>query len=286
MAQLPEDMDPQDVTLAARRVLLDALEALGPHRSAAVLVGAQAVYLHAGAVELGVAAYTSDGDLGLDPAAVPAEPLIEEVMRAALFTREHPNRDAQPGIWYKHQTIKGRDVAIEVDLLIPTELAPGTRRGVHLPPHDRQATHRVAGLGLAMEDNAIRPIESLEPLLDTRTFKIAVAGVNALLVSKAYKLGERVNDPKQARRLVAKDASDVIGLMISSNAYDIAAAFERLLAVERVSSTTRQGLAYLRQLFGTPAAPGVTLAIRSLAGVKDPDEIEALAPAYMALMPE
>ena len=32
----------------ARRVLLDALEALGEHREATILVGAQAIYLHAG----------------------------------------------------------------------------------------------------------------------------------------------------------------------------------------------------------------------------------------------
>ena len=38
--------DPEFV--AARRVLLDALEALGAHRKAVVLVGAQAIYLHVG----------------------------------------------------------------------------------------------------------------------------------------------------------------------------------------------------------------------------------------------
>jgi len=32
----------------ARRVLLDALEALGEHRDPTILVGAQAIYLHTG----------------------------------------------------------------------------------------------------------------------------------------------------------------------------------------------------------------------------------------------
>jgi hypothetical protein len=50
-------MDPMNASrpveyLLARRVLLDALDTLGPHRDAVVLVGAQAVYLH-----------TGDGDL-------------------------------------------------------------------------------------------------------------------------------------------------------------------------------------------------------------------------------
>lgn len=38
---------PQEYVLA-RRVLLDALDALGPQIEAVVLVGAQAVYLHTG----------------------------------------------------------------------------------------------------------------------------------------------------------------------------------------------------------------------------------------------
>ena len=37
---------PDPVYVLARRVLLDALQALGEQRSAVVLVGAQAIYLH------------------------------------------------------------------------------------------------------------------------------------------------------------------------------------------------------------------------------------------------
>ena len=51
----------------ARRVLLDALDALGPHRDAIVLVGAHAVYLRVGAADLAVAPFTTDGDLAIDP---------------------------------------------------------------------------------------------------------------------------------------------------------------------------------------------------------------------------
>ena len=39
----------------ARRVLLDALEALGEHRGTTILVGAQAIYRHTGAAGLVVA---------------------------------------------------------------------------------------------------------------------------------------------------------------------------------------------------------------------------------------
>ena len=43
----------------ARTVLLDALEALGEHREALVLVGAQAIYLRVGEADL--KAYSSTG---------------------------------------------------------------------------------------------------------------------------------------------------------------------------------------------------------------------------------
>lgn len=42
----PGVVDP--LYVLARRVLLDALEALRPHKNALILVGAQAVYLHTG----------------------------------------------------------------------------------------------------------------------------------------------------------------------------------------------------------------------------------------------
>jgi hypothetical protein len=63
-------MSPVDpIYVEARRVLLDALVALAPHRQAFVVAGAQAVYLRAGESELALAPYATDGDLALDPTA-------------------------------------------------------------------------------------------------------------------------------------------------------------------------------------------------------------------------
>ncbi|GAA1765122.1 hypothetical protein GCM10009681_40260 [Luedemannella helvata] len=55
--------------IAARCVLLDALDALAEHRDAVIIVGAQAVYLHSNDADLdaGVAPYTTDGDLAIVP---------------------------------------------------------------------------------------------------------------------------------------------------------------------------------------------------------------------------
>lgn len=78
----------------ARRVLLDALDALGPHRDAVVLVGAQAVYLHTSDGDLAVAPTTTDADIVLSPDRLRDEPLLDEALRGAGFV---PGVD--PGMW-------------------------------------------------------------------------------------------------------------------------------------------------------------------------------------------
>jgi hypothetical protein len=56
------------ITVAARRVLLDALVALERHRDSLVLVGAQAIYLYTGDADVALATTTSDSDIALIPA--------------------------------------------------------------------------------------------------------------------------------------------------------------------------------------------------------------------------
>ncbi len=58
-----EPIDEQYVR--ARRVLLDALEALQDQRGAVILVGAQAIYLHVGDADLAVAPFNTDADLSM-----------------------------------------------------------------------------------------------------------------------------------------------------------------------------------------------------------------------------
>lgn len=50
--------DPDPLYVRARTALLDTAQALGAHLDAILLVGAQAVYLHAGAPSPGLIAYS------------------------------------------------------------------------------------------------------------------------------------------------------------------------------------------------------------------------------------
>ena len=65
-------------TISAREGLLDAVEALGPHGEAVILVGAQAVYVHTGEVDAGfaVSPFTYDADIALDPALLGNDPAV------------------------------------------------------------------------------------------------------------------------------------------------------------------------------------------------------------------
>src|SRR5262249_47332841 len=81
MARVPEGASPSELTIIARRVLLDAVEALAEQVDAVVLVGAQAVYLRTQDADLSTQVYTADGDLALDPKALADEPRLELAMR-------------------------------------------------------------------------------------------------------------------------------------------------------------------------------------------------------------
>jgi len=85
--------------VAAREVLLDALDALGEQREALILAGAQAIYIHTGAADLAVAEFTTDGDLVVNPEQLKTQPRLSEAMERAHF-----RSGLQPGSWLRNRT--------------------------------------------------------------------------------------------------------------------------------------------------------------------------------------
>lgn len=126
MSQFPDGVTDADITIVARRVLLDALTALKAHRNAITLVGAQAVHLRTADGELTASSYTSDADLGVDPDVLNDEPLLEQIMTDAGFTRG-PN----PGSWGRPERI-GKRVH---------EVLPGGPRALS-PPRSTSMSYR------------------------------------------------------------------------------------------------------------------------------------------------
>ena len=243
-------------------MLLDALEALGPHRDAVVLVGAQAVYLHTGDADFVTAPTTTDADLALVPDRLAAAPSIVTAMSAAGFVPGN-----QPGSWL------GRG-GIAVDLMAPEALCgSGGRRSAHLrPPHDAKETaRRTPGLEAAVVDNAVHAISSFASD-DTRSFKIKVAGPAALVVAKVVKIAERRAQPG---RLKPKDGLDVLRLLRAVDTPILARDLRTLGAHELSKPVTTRAVRDLRELAAVPEDTLPTLAAAAEIGFDDPDVIRA-----------
>lgn len=274
--------------VAARRVLLDALDALYRHRSAVVLVGAQAIYLQAGDADLdsSVAPFTTDADLGIDPEKLRPDPRIVEAMDAAGFRLKvkSGNGGEEPGTWLRTAAVGDKEVAIPVDLLVPESMAPlKGSRDARLPEHGKNATRWTPGIEAAVRDNTEMTVASLEPEKDSRSATIRVAGPGALLVAKAHKIAERLGDGDRGRtnRVKPKDAGDVYRLMISPTPpAKIGTQLRDLAADPLCGPSVRTGVSHLRRLFGASNARGVTLAVEALAAAVPEARVRQLMPAY------
>ncbi len=271
-----------ELYVMARRVLLDALEALGQHRAATVLVGAQAVYLRVGEADLAVAPFTTDGDLAIDPAVLTEIPPLEKALMDAGF---YPKTKDSVGVWIaKRRTSQDVETDVAIDLLVPASVSPGTgRRAARLPGHDSRAARIVRGLDGAIVDADLMNLASLDPN-DTRSFDVRVAGPSALLVAKVHKISERQGTDRQSD----KDALDVLRLLRGTETEDLAARYERLLVDPRSEEAARTGRALIETQFTKRAGIGIEMAIRSAGPLANPDEIaascEALASDLLAAL--
>lgn len=255
-----------ELYVVARRVLLDALEALGPHRDAVVVVGAQAIYLRAGEADLVVAPYTTDGDLALDPDLLAEIPPLEEALVGADFVPG--GRDAV-GVWLtRRDTPSLADVLVQVDLLVPEAVSPGKgRRAARLPGHEPTAARIVRGLEGVLVDQDLLTLRALDPD-DARTVEAKVAGPAGLLVAKLHKIDER----KGTARANDKDALDVFRLLRGVPTEELAERMGRVQTDPRSAEAGQRGTVLLTELFGR-GGEGAEMAARAVAGVMAAAEV-------------
>lgn len=264
-------VDSDDLFVRARAVLLDALEALSEHRDAVIVIGAQAVYLRTGGVDVAIAEATKDSDVAIDIRILGDDPTIDAAMLKANF---HPNPDKrQPGSWISAE-------GIPVDVMVPEALAGKGSRSVEMPPHDKMAARRAVGLEAVVIDYSEIPIPTLDPS-DHRSITANVAGPAALLIAKCHKIGERVND-KNPNRLTDKDAHDIYRILVKFDTESLAETFAHLLADPLSADVTEQAVNYLQSLFGDgPEATGSVMAGRAEEGVGEPATV-SVAISYLA----
>jgi len=198
----------------ARRALLDVLDVLDAHQGSLVLVGAQAVYLHAPG-DFGVPAYTTDGDLTIDPDVLASAPDIDALLRSAGYLAGQ-----NPGAWES-------PLGVHIDLLVAAGVAGGPgRRAAALKGHGRSTARRTPGLEVALVDNSVMALRALDPV-DLRVRHLKVAGPAALTIAKLAKIRERL-DLGNEDRVLPKDAGDLLRLLRACDARAIGARLREL----------------------------------------------------------
>ncbi|MCC6652710.1 MAG: hypothetical protein IT348_16275 [Candidatus Eisenbacteria bacterium] len=258
-------LDPRYVI--ARKVLLDALEALSDHREHVILIGAQAVYMHTGSADLSVIPFTQDADLALNAEHLGGEPLIEACLTNAGFIQRE---GGQPGAWFGQHDV-------EVDVMVPETLSPAGSRAARIPPHGRMAARKARGIEGVLVDSDWHELAAFEPS-DERQLKARVAGPGALLASKAIKLQERIG--QGGDRINAKDALDIHRLLTAVPEDRLVEIYERMMAEERCAAIARESLEHLETLFTHDRAEGHKLLRAALTGT----EHEETAPVQASIL--
>lgn len=264
---------PEPIYVAARRTLLDALEALQEHRNAVVVVGAQAIYLHTGDADLSVAPYTTDADLAIDPGQLAADPTIERLLSTADFTPP----TMHVGAWTKEVDVAGTTRKMVVDLLVPATLGGEGRRAARIRPHGDRTARKVDGLEGVLIDKDNKDIASMEGG-DGRIYRVAVAGPGALLVAKLHKIGERAGVENRQRD---KDALDLFRLLRGVDMTDLVRRVRTVQSNAKSADAAAQALIYANELFKTPAGPGSLMAARAASPQMSADEVRVSVSALM-----
>ncbi len=253
---LSEPMGRDPLYVSARRVLLDALEALDNHRAAVVLVGAQAIYVYTGDLsEIQVAAFTLDADLIFNPLKLESEPHIEKMLRGAgFFPQRNDHGGINIGIWER------TGATSTVDLLVPETVVGGGRRSANLGSQGDNLARRVQGLEAALVDQEPHVVASLDDT-DLREFEILIAGPAALLVAKTYKINERLQQARRGGRgrQKPKDALDCFRLLRAISTDDLTKRFTQISQDDRSRNVTKIALGYLDTLFSTEDGEGARL---------------------------
>lgn len=257
------------IYILARQVLLDSIQALGRHRDSIILVGAQAIYLRVGEADLGVAPYTTDGDLVLDPGCLSTDPPLEQLLREGGFRLA--SADAV-GIWVTERSIdNARAARIAIDLLVPRSVSPGTgRRAARLDGHHPQAARIVDGLEGALVDNDTMVLRAIDPD-DERMFEVRVAGTAALLVAKLHKIKDRSSTNRES----SKDALDVLRLLRGTGTAELAGRYRGLLNDPTSSASADEALALLATTFGSLRGIGTRMAAEAAEPLVPAEDIAA-----------
>lgn len=254
--------------IKAREVLIEALEALGSHREAIILVGAQAIYMQVGEGDFGVPPYTTDADIVFDPELVKTDPKLDHILKAAGFMLDRSEANAV-GSWTKDN--------VAVDLMIPASMGGPGRRSARIKGQARNIIRKTHGLEACLVDNDFMEVQSFSDK-SKPTISIKISGPAGLLVAKLLKIEERMTQESsgQSGRVNNKDSLDIFRLLH----YEPVSLKNRLNNVIHDPKSARpaqQALDYLIKVFEHPDSIGCMMAADAARGYANPDEVRMRA---------
>jgi len=229
--------------IAARTVLLDALEALAAHASSLVVVGAQAVYVRTGTAGLATAPFTTDGDVAVDPSSLTDDPALEDAMGDAAFELKTNHLDARVAgsaalLVAKMTALVSNGEASQRKYVVIHDGRFKTVCALRGSlPVDRQscAARFATGQGALGDDEVDRDVVALpvEPRRAHPGPRLDPTGL--------HKIADRVGVGK-LHRINDKDASDVLRLVRATPVAQMADSLDRLRGDDMAGETTTEAL--------------------------------------------
>lgn len=238
--------------------------------------------MRVGEGDLATTPHTTDADLALDPSLLGGIPRLDDALVSAGFVPKIGASGPVVGSWVTEQLVAGSVVNIDLDLLVPGAVSGKGKRAARLAAQGDRLARKAVGLELALIDGDIMNVAALDS--DPRSFEVRVAGVAALLVAKAHKVEERLDDPKRSD-FIAKDALDMLRLLRGSDLRSVANVLSQGRSVPTdehhgetriaIAEVVSQAMAILRSDFAAENARGCVLAGRAAAGRDDPAIVSA-----------
>lgn len=265
---------------ASRRLLINTIKALQEFAQSATVVGAHAVHVWVeqawGPIEMEA---TRDGDVVINPVFVAESPKLLDLMGRIGAAPALPDR---PGVYgYVSESELPSAERITVDLIVPEAYAGPGRRAARIPGQGNAAT-RALGLELGVWDRHPTTLSTVDgPTDGTRAF---VAGPAALLVAKAHKVHERLQQViTRPDRLRPKDSGDVALLMMVSSGEDAAETMSAHVQTRpEIRDAVTAGATYLLGLYDPPDSIARLQAADALAARFEDTEVFAAIDAWLA----
>ena len=247
----------------ARRLLLDALDALAPLLPAVVLGGGQAADLHLPAGSFPIPLSTRDGDLTVDVRALTRPARIGELLTLAglEITGGH-------GHWARatNRLLQyfSRKWPVRIDMMVPDEPWPEAVAGPD--PRVGGDASNMPPMVVTLLDDSPLAVPALDAS-DLRRRTVRVAGTASLLLTKVHKFETRRLRAVARRRpfstIPTKDILDIVRLLLAPGE-DIERDVHRIRLDARGAGVARESLSYLDEHFSRNDGLGTRLAREAL----------------------